>query len=167
MDFDLDTLDKAVEFASRSTKAADSAFGIARKVKKLFSSEEPEGKKELEGLVMELMNDVTDTKLANLDLKEQLIELREKAIQSNTREKEFDRYELWEAPAGSLIYRLKDTDDQKEPNHYLCPRCKEDGVKSVLQGHSTFRDCPRCDAGFPISRDEGPTIANSTSGWGV
>ena len=165
MDIDFDLINNALETAARGTKAADGAIGLVKRVKELFGSAKSSGNSELESLVVELMGQITDTKLTNVELKEQLIALRESIIEAQAKQIELDRYELWEAPAGSVIYRLKKSAEQKEPDHYLCPHCMEDGVKSILQGHSTFRRCPRCDTGFPIRRDETPTIARSSSNW--
>lgn len=155
MDYDIETLGKALDFVSKGTKAADSAFGLAKRIKEIFHSPKPASEKpELEGLLLELMQEMTDTKLANVDLKEQLITLREHAIEARQREQEFERYELIETPGNAMVFRLKPSLANGEPTHYICPNCKEERVRSILQGPRHYRTCPKCKTGFDIENIE-------------
>jgi len=167
MEPDLDTISQVFEVLSKGTKATNGAISVGDKIKKFFKSSKSSGNEELEALVMELMSEVKDAKIANLDLKEQLIVLRDNAMKANARSEDFDRYELWETPTGSLVYRLKHLANQEEPHHYLCPTCKEDGIKSILQGHEEYRSCTKCETGFPFKKAEIIRVApRQRSIWG-
>ena len=154
MEPDLDTISQVLEVLSKGTKATNGAISVGDKIKTFFKSSKSSGNEELEALVMELMSEVKDAKIANLDLKEQLIMLRDNAMKANARSEDFDRYELWETPTGSIVYQLKKMGDQEEPHHYLCPTCKEGGIKSILQGHEEYRSCPKCETGFKFKKSE-------------
>ena len=147
-EFDFSSLDKLIELAGDGARAGNAAIDLLKRIKTAFKSPQAAGNAEFEGLVIELMNEVTDTKLANLALKEQLIALREQALQTKAREDQFSRYELWKTPYGTLVYRLKHPATDQEPDHYLCATCKEKGIKSILQGHNDFRQCNVCKSGF-------------------
>ncbi|KZL25747.1 hypothetical protein [Pseudovibrio sp. Ad37] len=148
MDLDFDNISTLIKHADSGVKLAGKAVNLTKSIKDLLSSSKAASNPELEALVVELMGEVTDTKLANVELKTQLLALKEAAIAAQTKANDFARYELWETPAGQTVYRLEEQTDHKEPMHYLCPTCKEKGVKSILQGHDESKQCTSCDVWF-------------------
>lgn len=74
---------------------------------------------------------------------------------------EKQRYQLHELVPGTLVYRIKPDMQGTEPMHDLCPRCYQEGIKSILQaagikeGHHVFH-CPepKCGAVFLGARYE-------------
>lgn len=148
MDTDQDLLKSAFEFLGDGAKAVDNLSTIAFKLKGFFSAPQSSGDPELKALVVELMSQVQDAKIANFALKQELLEIREAAVKAQKQKKEFNRYELWQSPAGAVVYRLKQSDNTGEPLHYLCSGCKENAVKSILQGHDHLKECPICKTGY-------------------
>lgn len=66
---------------------------------------------------------------------------------------EKQRYELHQLAAGTFVYRVKPVMQRAEPVHDLCPRCYEEGVKSILQAAGVKEgchavQCPKCAAVF-------------------
>lgn len=157
MDYDPENIGRALDVIAKGTKAADGALGLIKRVRDLLGPAEQETAPDIakvNGLIVELMQEVTDTKLANVDLKEQLIALREQALQVAEKEREFDRYELIETTTGSFVFRLKEDEAQGQPTHYICPGCKEKGVRSILQGRRHYRTCPNCETGYEMEKSE-------------
>lgn len=80
------------------------------------------------------------------DLKAQIAQLENWAHEK-------ERYQLHELVPGTFVYRVKPAMKGSEPMHDLCPRCYEDGVKSILQqaadqGWHRALVCPKCEAVF-------------------
>ncbi|KZL17332.1 hypothetical protein [Pseudovibrio sp. Ad37] len=163
MDFDFDNISTLVKHADSGVKLAGKAVEVTKSIKNLLSSPKTSSNPELEALVVELMSEVTDTKLANVELKTQLLALKEAAIEAQAKANEFARYELWETPAGQTVYRLKEQTNHKEPMHYLCPTCKEKGVKSILQGHEEARQCTSCNVWFRFEKARVVAAAGSSN----
>lgn len=148
MDFDLETIQNAIKLATDGSKAASSVADVMTRFKKLFDTPKALSQEDLRPLVIELTENVLNAKTANLELKEQLLAMREAALERQARKEQFSRYALWQTGTGSLVYRLKEECEDKEPLHYLCPPCKEEGHASILQGPHHYKECPRCKAGY-------------------
>lgn len=60
------------------------------------------------------------------------------------------RYELKSVGVGALAYSLKKDAGGSEPPHWICPKCYEDGQRSILQpetrvpGRTQHLACSRC-----------------------
>lgn len=68
-----------------------------------------------------------------------------------------ERYELCEIVPGTLAYRVQPGMQGAEPMHYLCPRCYQQHIKSILQDggikdHRHYLQCPECQTVFPGAR---------------
>lgn len=148
MDFDINNFSALIKHVDSGVKLANKAVALSKSIKDLLSSSKPPSNADLEALVVELMSEITDTKLANLELKTQLLALKEAAIEAQAKADQFTRYELWETPAGHTVYRLKEECQDEEPMHYLCPTCKENGIRSILQGHEDAKQCSSCSTGY-------------------
>ncbi|WP_310619719.1 hypothetical protein [Flexibacterium corallicola] len=162
MDFDFENFTTLIKYADSGVKLTDRAAGLAKSIKDLVGSSKTPGDQELKALVVELMSEVTDAKLANVELKTQLLTLKQAAVNAQTKADEFARYELWETPAGQHVYRLKEQAAKEESTHYLCPTCKEDGIKSILQGHQSSKGCQRCQAWFDFRGHDVETSTKRT-----
>lgn len=167
MEFDFENLSAVIEHAESGVKFADKAVSLTKSIKDLLSSPKSSSNAELEALVVDLMSEVTDAKLANVELKAQLLAMKEAAMEAQTKANKFARYELWETPAGQTVYRLKALENDEEPLHYLCPTCKEKGIKSILQGHDEAKACTDCDVWFRFQKDKivVATARRSRSTW--
>lgn len=83
-------------------------------------------------------------------------ELEAEIASLKTWEREQQRYQLQEFPTGALAYVLKGDDPAGEPSHRVCPRCYQEGHKSILQTTSKHDggenvECPRCDTKLKLS----------------
>lgn len=147
---------QASEFATSGDKLLRGAAGILDTIKNKTKGPEPARNDDLRALVVDLASQIADAKLANAMLKMELVELKEAALQQKRIADEFARYELWKTPFGTVIYRLRNEDGKTgEPEHYICPGCKEEGLKSILQGQDHWVECPKCKQGYRITPNEG------------
>jgi hypothetical protein len=70
-------------------------------------------------------------------------------------EHERSRYVLKEVGAGAFAYTLKEDSNHKEPSHWLCCQCYQDGLKSILQYSGYLHSgkvfsCNRCKASINL-----------------
>jgi hypothetical protein len=101
---------------------------------------------------------IIDVQAKTMDAQNQLAEAKEKIRSLQQRIKDMDtwatekqRYELWEAGSGrALVYRLKESERAGQPEHFICPKCYEDGQARILQRHKApgleWLTCLTCDA---------------------
>ncbi|CBA14738.1 hypothetical protein XALC_0193 [Xanthomonas albilineans GPE PC73] len=97
----------------------------------------------------------------NTALGKQVRELKEKSAQR-------ERYSLFKLSPGVFVQRLNDSPETAgtvnpglpEPIHFLCPRCFEEGIRSILQQSSgpgrITHDCFRCGSKYPTENDRPP-----------
>lgn len=141
----------ALGLAKTGNEALASSLITAEKIKhsshkKKTNDHEDHAQKDQ--LILQLMAEITNAQHANLTLEAELLELNialEKA-QEQDKEQDFAHYELFETPAGSIVYRKDATNPTLEPVHYLCPSCKQKGIKSILQGGEHRKICNLCKA---------------------
>ncbi|OLO06654.1 hypothetical protein BTW08_15980 [Salinicola sp. MH3R3-1] len=74
-------------------------------------------------------------------LLDQVRQLRE----AQAREARFDRYHLEQTRRGYFVLRLDERQaGPYEPNHAICPRCKEDGKLAVMMENDEVLECITC-----------------------
>mgnify|MGYP000542482157 CR=1 FL=1 len=163
MDYDPDTIRTALELVTKGSQATGSALKVIEQFKTMLGgakqTDNDKGlpRQDVEALVTSLMTQLQDARLANIDLKEQLVELKEQALKAQRTQDEFGRYELWKTSRDNFVYRLKA--NEAAPNeelHYICPKCLEDGTKSILQGSQFYKDCPTCKTKFAFNKAQSP-----------
>lgn len=142
--------DKLIDTTGNAVETLATLFDSAAKIKRAVDTAQIAGDPDTVKLIMALVSEVQNTKFANLDLKQQLLDLREEAIKAQDMENQFDRYELKETQTGAIVLSLKKTDTSGEPHHYICPTCQSNGKKSILQGHEGWRKCNTCNAEYPF-----------------
>lgn len=60
-------------------------------------------------------------------------------------------YVLHSLPAGTFVYRLRSLTERAAADYYLCVRCYQQQVKSILQPNNyNFLTCPTCEASIQI-----------------
>lgn len=92
------------------------------------------------------------------EMKFQLMALQNELAKAQAFQSDLDCYDLWETPAGAIVYRLRQEAADNQPLHYLCPKCIEGKRKSILQGHVEWRQCTTCKADYTFASDSGVTI---------
>ena len=166
MNFDFESLQRVTEFAGELGSATGKIAKGVETVKTFLQKSESGADLEVKSALSQLALEVTTAQLANMELKLQLAALQNELTEANAFQSDLDRYELWEAPAGSVVYRLRESASQGQPLHYLCPACIERKTKAILQGHADWKECPACKIGYRINADKGPgTVRVSRGIW--
>lgn len=152
------------------------AMGLARDLVSLGRETKSKG---LEAKYADTLNSsILDMRNAVLDVQDYALTSQQVQFKQAERIKELEQtvaeYEKWEAErsryslvsvgrsGGVSVYLLRqDAAHEEEPPHYICPRCYERRVKSILQrdGESRLRKsfCPECSFGFQIDYETGRT----------
>ena len=112
---------------------------------------------ELNRVLIELTKQIvaSHTQIAALVARESELKAEVARFKDWSHDKE--RYELYEIVPGTLAYRVQPGMQGAEPMHYLCPRCYQNHVKSILQNggikdHLHYLQCPECKTTFPCRR---------------
>ena len=104
----------------------------------------------------ELLQQLLNIQMGTLTLQEKysaLInekdELANKLVQFEQWQKTESEYELQEIDSGKYAYSSKNSQQSKNPAHWLCPQCWEDRKKSILQEEHQYDGqvhyiCHRC-----------------------
>ncbi|MCD9146633.1 hypothetical protein [Pseudophaeobacter flagellatus] len=158
LEFDFDSFGQIVRLTGEAGQATGKIATGLDKVKSLFKSSETGADSEVKLALGELSEQVANAKVTNAELKLLVLALQAELAQLQSFRSDLDSYELWETPTGALVYRLCQNAEGKEPLHFLCPTCVEGKRKSILQGHSGFRECPVCKSGFRFEQDEFGTV---------
>lgn len=161
MEFDFESLGHIMRLSGEAGQATGKIAGGVNKVKSLFKSSEAGANADVKLALSELTEQVANAQMTNADLKFQIAALQEELAKAQSFKSDLDRYELWETPTGSIVYRLRQTAEHVGPLHFLCPTCVESKRKSILQGHAGYRECPSCQAGFRFQEDSFGTVAVS------
>lgn len=148
MEFDFESLNSAVGLAGDAGSATGKIANAISTVQGLFKKSEAAGNADIKLALSDLTLQVANAQMANADLKLQLTALQDELRKAQAFKSDLDRYALWETPTGAVVYRLEKDIRNGEPLHYLCPNCVEQKRKSILQGHTAFRECPNCRTGF-------------------
>lgn len=140
MDFDFDTAKQIVDLTRSSATTLEAAVASGRSIKSLFTAAKSPPMSEVRKAVAALDEQILQAREANIKLRELANQLREENLDLKRSFDKFAEYELWETPCGSVVFRSK---NDNEPTHYLCPICKDEGEKTVLQGGEFTKDCRR------------------------
>lgn len=158
-------------------RITDAAIGAGDALKGVFSSA-----RELHQLTVdysvkektqEILNKLSDVQMRHISQQELLIEAKERIIQLENEKKEKEnweaeasRYELFSAMPGTLVYRIKPSENDNEPVIYLCPQCYNRKQKSILQvrgisvparvGMVVDMQCHSCNSSYMFARKHFP-----------
>lgn len=152
MDANPDTLSSLLNVAGQVLQHTNTAADIGTKLKAFLQSPEKANDQDYETLIADLMTEITNMKFANLTLKEELLAMREAALEQQEARDKFSRYELWETPEQNFVYRFKVENPETEKVHYICPNCKENGKVHILQGDQTSKRCMVCEQAFRFDK---------------
>lgn len=88
----------------------------------------------------ELLSKLVSARNSSLDLsellreaKDKIIELKEKLNQKEDFDNDKCNYEMYQPIAGTTVYKLRELNALEQPLHYLCAKCYQMHVKSILQ----------------------------------
>ena len=150
-----------MEMLGDLTQSFQAIVSIAQKLKALGGRAKQDGAseeftRELNGTVIEMQDTVMAAQAVALDaqaergrLASRVAHLEEEAVRSKDWVEEKARYALAYTGAdlnSTLAYKLRDEARRDgEPEHFICAKCYEDGIKSIMQPTwiPSFQ-CPRC-----------------------
>lgn len=124
----------------------------------------------LQGAIIEAQSALLAAQEAQTANLKRIDELNARIMQLDAWEREKERYQLQEFRTGALAYVLKADDPAGEPSHRLCPRCYQEGHKSILQttvrhGGGERVECPRCDVKLKLADFPQPQVRTSRSDY--
>lgn len=103
---------------------------------------------EVLGHVLDLYNQLIDARSHQISLQDALRTLQAKDAEREERERDFARYEMTTTAGADVVYRLKTGRENGEPPHHICPACKLQAKKSLLQPRGTQLHCFECGGKF-------------------
>lgn len=154
-------ISRITESVSSAGGAIKNAVGVAREMQSMVTDYQV---KEKTTELLDKLLDVQQQQFGLSDLlnssKEKIIQLEDEKKQYENWESESEYYELFQPMPGTIVYRIKPSD---EPNHiaiYLCASCYQKRKKSIIQfsatptvaGRAVVMKCHDCNAlyQFPI-----------------
>ena len=150
MDMDPDSIKTATdvaqnigEIASSGSKAFDAMGQAVSLIKSLKGGSHKEACPAIDEALVDLREQLSVARDANSRLREIAADLRDENTDLKRRFSSLEGYELFETKRGSVVYRNV---SKEEPVHYLCPVCKENGFKSILQGDDKSKRCASNEA---------------------
>jgi hypothetical protein len=146
MDVEPSTAQQIAEAVSTGSRAFEAITRGLQSLKTIVGLTKKDPQPEVGEILVDLREQISLARDANSKLREITAELRDENTELKRRIEDFAGYELWETPRGSIVYRSA---DGQQPMHYLCPACKENGLKSFLNGDEVSKKCK----------------ADSTHGW--
>lgn len=144
-----DDFRKAIATAREGVGIFRDAAGLAGQLRDIITARKKDTPLDAFTLVTNLSHKLLDAHVAQLQTLNLVLDLERALEQAHRRQQEADRYELVTFPgSGALVLALKPDDPKREPPHYLCHPCLEDGHKRILQPAGGYRpdllECPRC-----------------------
>ncbi|MEL6227417.1 MAG: hypothetical protein AAFR01_10440 [Pseudomonadota bacterium] len=118
-------------------------------------------KGEVSSQVLSLYTHILEAQQSYVALKQAVAEMEQYEKERDAFEQEMARYALREVAPGVMIPTLKNTDDSDEPSHSICPNCKAERVKAVLQRVGPGLKCLRCELYVRTDRNDGPSTYGS------
>jgi superfamily II helicase len=121
---------------------------------------------ELNGEILSAQAGALATQADQAALLKHVHELEKEVTDLKAWNAEKQKYELTKASpyADVFAYVLKDDSGSSEPHHYICPKCYEDRIKSILQKETRIPlaevlVCARCGADIYLSGEPSPLHA--------
>ena len=147
-------------FTDLDGDAIKSAIRIARNLISLARESSSKGvdseyAESLNSLATDMYESIMDAQIKTLASQEvqaeqanRIRELEQAVRDTDNWEAEKARYILVEND-GLFVYKLREyTVGSGEPLHYICPRCYENRIKSILQGYGMGHYCLNCKGIF-------------------
>ncbi len=139
---DITQLGAIVGLASSAVGLTDKATSTVASIKELFEGDKAPDSGEATKLLNTLAGELTSANMMNVQLSTMLKALTDELQREDAFAAEAARYELIETGQNVMIYRLKESEANGEPIHYICPVClKRDRLISYADGNGDFKVC--------------------------
>jgi len=107
---------------------------------------------ELQSIILSAQSSALAANAHQTTMIEEIRNLKEEIARVKAWEKEKQRYKLIDPWPGTVLYALKKECSSSEPPHWICTKCYEDGIKSILNPQiKAIRlvwVCPKCKCEF-------------------
>lgn len=146
----------AIGSALASTKLA---FEIAKSLLGLRDAAVIQSKViELQSVILSAQQSALEAQASQSALTDRIRELEEKVARMETWDADNEKYELAAIVPGIFGVRLKQEARDTAPAHWLCARCYERRIKTVLQfqpvpGRMTVVKCTECKSDLLVKRE--------------
>ena len=131
-----------VDFVSLGT-GLKTAYEIAR------SAKDVNDQAKLNSAIADIMDQLTSAQFSLFDMQQQhqaLIDENRKLKEEIAKKERFKRYRLEATPFGGYIFRLiPELAEGGEPDHAICPKCKEEDKLSLLSRNAINYFCQSCE----------------------
>lgn len=139
---DISELGAIVGLATSAVGLTGKATSTVASIKELFEGDKPPDNSEAAKLLNALAGELTSANMMNVQLSTMLKTLTDELRKEDAFAAESARYELFETSQGVMIYRLKESEANGEPIHYICPVClRRDKLISYADGNGDFKVC--------------------------
>ncbi|MEM8777068.1 MAG: hypothetical protein AAGF53_18715 [Pseudomonadota bacterium] len=139
---DITQLSQIVGLATSAMGLTDKATSTVASIKELFDGDKAPDSSEAAKLLNALAAELTSANMMNVQLSAMLKTLTEELQRQDEFAAEAARYELIQTGQNVMIYRLRDSEADVEPIHYVCPVClKRDKLISYVDGNGDFKIC--------------------------
>ncbi|WP_222105019.1 hypothetical protein [Halomonas sp. SH5A2] len=119
---------------------------------------------QLNAAMSDIMDKLTTAQSDLLDLlteHHRLIDENRELKGQLSKEERFNQYRLSKTPVGHYIYELKEEYvNENQPAHAICVKCREDGLRSILQEDDYGYFCPTCKTVADFRRQPGFAISS-------
>lgn len=109
---------------------------------------------ELTTNLMELQQQLMTAQLEQMTLIKRIEELESELKKAQKQDDLTERYIRHRFETGHHAYVLRSEFQEGEPEHFLCSRCFENGLRITLQGKQVLK-CPHCKAGIRTASGHG------------
>lgn len=141
----------------------NTAAQIAKSFLQLHTAAEVQGKViELQSAILAAQTSALAAQSEQATMIQRIRDLEEEIARVKAWEETKQRYTLMNPYPGFFTYALKAEGQPTEPAHWICAKCYEDGIKSILHtekeeiGRKTFQVCPRCKTRIQTSSSIAP-----------
>ena len=112
---------------------------------------------DMQGAVLDAQSDALTAQQIQAEQLAKIRELEQTIAEFENWEAEKARYKLVSASRireGTFVYLLREEAAENEPQHYICPKCYEAKIKSILQlglfYYTLEAKCPECQTKFIV-----------------
>jgi len=131
--------------------SSKAAYDIAKRISTLKAEvDRNQSVSDLLSVILSVQSDALSMQSKYQDLLQEKDKLAKKLMEFEKWSEIEKQYELKELVRGVFLYVYKQTNDFKEPVHWLCPNCWQDRIKSIIQCTNPMAtrrrlySCPKC-----------------------
>ena len=141
---DMTQVQSAIALVTTAIGMTNQAASTADVIKKLFSSKEESDDGEASKLLNTLAAELTTANVMNMQLSEALKTLSRELQRQDDFAREKARYELFQTGQRDMVFKLKATEANGQPEHFICPVClNNDAAINFITGEGDYKVCQR------------------------